>query len=92
MLPWTQARINQIGQLSDPRAHLLRAWPRNVAPLLAGTPSARQLTQILDLLDTIEGAYSLPFVEGDPRVEWNAGLHRDDVVRGNNQPTKDNEQ
>lgn len=91
MLPWAQARVNAIGTHPEARAMLLRRWPIDIPPIRGGELSATQLSRALDLLDSIESAYSLPFPEGDPRVEWNAGLHHDDMVRGN-QPTRSNEQ
>lgn len=85
MLPWAQSRINAIGALTEPRNILLQRWPANVVPFRTCRPTAPQLSKILDLLDAIEGAYSLPFVAGDPRVEWNRGLHRSETVH-NNEP------
>jgi hypothetical protein len=84
MLPWAQERVNLIGNLAEPRAMLLRRWPANIPPLRAGVTS-RQLATILDLLDSIESAYSLPFPAGDPRLEWDRGLHQSEVIR-NNEP------
>jgi hypothetical protein len=83
MLPWAQRRLNVIGDIPEARALLLRRWPANVAPLRQATPTPEQLTQVLCLLDTIESAFSLPFAEGDPRVEWNQGLHTSEVNRSN---------
>jgi hypothetical protein len=85
MLPWAQQRLNVIGDTSEARALLLRRWPPNVPPLRVATPSPAHLTQILDLLDSIESAFNLPFPAGDPRLEWNQGLHKSEVVR-NNEP------
>ena len=85
MVPWAQARINQIGELAEPRGMLLRKWPSDIAPLRVCPPSPSQLSRILSLLDDIESAYSLPFPQGDPRVEWNRGLHTSEVIR-NNEP------
>jgi hypothetical protein len=85
MLPWAQRRLNVIGDLPEPRALLLRRWPPNTPPLRVATPTASQLARILDLLDDVEGAFNLPFVEGDPRIEWSQGLHRSAVIR-NNEP------
>lgn len=83
MLEWCQARVNTIGKHSDARAMLLRKWPLNVPPLRGGGQTAAQVSEILGLLDTIESAYGLPFCEGDPRTEWDRGLHSSERQRGN---------
>ena len=83
MLEWCQQRINVIGTHSDARAMLLRKWPPDIPPLRAGGQTSAQTSRVLDLLDTIESAYSLPFCEGDPRSEWNQGLHSTEMQRGN---------
>ncbi|HEU0067823.1 MAG TPA: hypothetical protein VFQ26_01000 [Nitrospiraceae bacterium] len=83
MLPWCQERINLIGALSEPRAMLLRKWPPNIPPFRTATPSPTHLSQILDLVTQIESAYSLPFPPGDPRLEWDRGVHKLDVIRSN---------
>jgi hypothetical protein len=84
MMPFAQERINRIGIVSNEcRDLLLRRWPANVAPLRAGTPSPAQMTQILDLLDAVEAAFSLPFLP-DPRSSMSAGLHTSEIVRTNN--------
>ena len=83
MLEWCQQRINVIGRHSDARAMLLRRWPTSIPPIRVGGQTASQVSEILSLLDTIESAYELPFPEGDPRSEWDKGLHRSEVQRGN---------
>lgn len=83
LLPWAQQRINAIGSHADARALLLRRWPDDVPPLRAGGVSPHQLARILDLLDTIEAAFSLPWPPGDPRVEWQRGVHRTEMDRTN---------
>lgn len=83
ILPWAQERINVIGRHPDARALLLRRWPAAIPPLRAGGISPMQLASILDLLDAIEGAFSLPFPAGDPRVEWQRGLHRSEMQHTN---------
>jgi hypothetical protein len=86
MLPWLDARIRAIGSHGDARQMLLRRWPSGV-PAPAGNPTPVQVVMIGRLLDTIEGAYTLPFIEGDPRVEWNQGLHSSEVERGYQLPS-----
>jgi hypothetical protein len=83
MLPWAQARVNVIGTHPEARAMLLRRWPVDIPPIRGGELTATQLSRALDLLDSIESAYSLPFPEGDPRVEWNRGLHSREAIHGN---------
>jgi hypothetical protein len=85
MSAWAQERINTIGTANEPRAMLLRQWPTNVPTLRQGGLTPAQLSAVLDLLDAIEGAYDLPFPAGDPRVEWDRGLHSDALLR-NNEP------
>lgn len=89
MTPWCQDRINQIGLYPEARAMLLRSWPDGVPPLREGGLSAVQLGQVLVVLDYIEAAFGLVFVAGDPREQWNLGLHQRDVgvVRGNVPPS-----
>lgn len=83
MLEWARQRVNVIGCHSDARAMLLRSWPANIPPMRGEGHTAMQVSQILDLLDRIESAYSLPFCEGDPRTEWDRGLHQSERQRGN---------
>ena len=83
MMPWAQARVNVIGAHVEARAMLLRRWPVDIPPIRQGALTASQLSRALDLLDSIESAYSLPFPEGDPRVEWDRGLHQSEVQRTN---------
>ena len=87
MSAWAQARINVIGRHPESRQMLLRRWPAGIPSLRDNEPTSGQLTTILNLLDAIEAAYSLPFPEGDPRVEWNRGLHSSEVDRSNNPPS-----
>jgi hypothetical protein len=85
MTSFAQSRINVIGGVAEARAILLRRWPDDTPTLRQGGISAAQLSAVLDLLDAIEGAFSLPFPPGDPRVEWDRGLHSDQLPR-NNEP------
>ena len=87
MMPWAQDRINQIGLHNEARGMLMRKWPADIDPILVSRPTALQLTKILSIVDVIESAYSLPFCAGDPRVEWNQGLHHSQVERGYHPPS-----
>jgi hypothetical protein len=86
MSEFAQSRINTIGTSNEARALLLRRWPPDTPTLRQGGITAAQLSAVLDLLDAIEGAFSLPFPPGDPRVEWGRGLHRGQTTPTNNQP------
>jgi hypothetical protein len=79
MSAFAQQRINTIGMFAEPRALLLRKWPSDTPTLRQGGINPAQLTAVLDLLDAVEAAYSLPFPPGDPRVEWDRGVHPDDL-------------
>jgi hypothetical protein len=85
MSEFAQSRINTIGGVPEARSLLMRRWPEGCPTLRQGGITAAQLSAVLDLLDAIEGAFSLPFPPGDPRVEWDRGLHSDDLPR-NNEP------
>lgn len=85
MSEFAQSRINTIGMIDEARNQLLRRWPDGVPTIRQGGITPAQLSAVLDLLDAIEGAFSLPFPPGDPRVEWDRGLHSDDLPR-NNEP------
>lgn len=89
MLPWAQKRINVIGLHSEARALLLRRWPASVPPLRAGGVTTSQLSLVLDVLDTIESAFSMPFPAGDPRLEWQRGVHRSEMDITNEPPSKE---
>ncbi len=89
MLPWAQERINTIGTHPEARALLLRRWPADVPPLRAGGVSPAGLARVLDLIDTVESAFSIPFPPGDPRQGWSEGLHRSQVQRTNEPPTQE---
>jgi hypothetical protein len=91
MAQWCQARINVIGAIPEARALLLRRWPSSVPPLRDGYTAAG-VSEILDLIAAIEGAFSLPFPVGDPRPEWNRGLARREGVAGHQPPSATQEQ
>jgi len=61
MIPYAQRRIDSIGSPSEARGLLLRKWPESIPPLRAGGHTPSHMTVILDLLDAIEAAFSLPF-------------------------------
>ena len=88
MLPWTQERINEIGRHPEARSLLLRRWPADVPPLRAGGISPSQLARVLDVVDAIESAFSMPWPPGDPRTEWQRGLHHSEVQRTNQPMTQ----
>lgn len=72
MIPYCQRRINDLGRFSnEARNFLLRRWPEGVRPFAVARPAPLDVTQVLELLDYIEGLYSVPWPVDDPRVEWN---------------------
>jgi len=91
MAQWCQTRINVIGAIPEARALLLRRWPSSVPPLRDGYTAAG-VSEILDLIAAIEGAFSLPFPVGDPRPDWNRGLARREGVAGHQPPSATQEQ
>lgn len=68
MAAWAQLRVNAIGRHSEARALLLRKWPDNIPPLKVGGHTSAMITEILNVLDMVETAFSMPWPEGDPRV------------------------
>ncbi len=93
MMTFAQDRINVIGKYSnEARDFLLRRWPVGVQPLTVAMPSGPQMAAILDTLDAVEGAYSIPFPAGDPRTEGNRGERRltPEARRSRNQPPSNN--
>ena len=84
MVPFAQDRIDQIGSHPEARGLLLRRWPENIPPLRVGGHTTAQITQVLDLLDTVEAAFSLPF-PADPRA-GQAGVHRSEMHHITNTP------
>lgn len=73
MTTFATKRIDVIGAHSEARAMLMRFWPDSVAPIRKQTPDIDGLGKILDVLDKVETAFSLPWPEGDPRPGWNKG-------------------
>jgi hypothetical protein len=82
MLPFAQSRIEVIGGIPEARATLMRVWPEGVPPPAAG-PTAAQLSTILNVLDAVEAAYTIPF-PADPRGSTG---HTSQVDRSNKQPS-----
>ena len=81
MLPFAQSRIEVIGGVPEARATLMRVWPPGLPPPAAG-PTCAQLSQILNVLDAVEAAYTIPFPV-DPRGSVG---HTSQVDRPNQQP------
>lgn len=81
MLPYAQSRIEVIGGVSEARAMLMRVWPAGL-PVPAQGPTGHQLSKILNVLDAVEAAYSIPFPV-DPRGSTG---HTSGVDRTNNPP------
>ena len=88
MVPYAQARILVIGRYPEARGLLLRKWPESVPPLTAGGHSTSQVSLILDLLDAVEAAYSIPF----PVSPYGTEEHKSAIQRNNQPPaTKEHE-
>ena len=83
MLPWAQARINQIGLLPEPRALLLRRWPSEVPTLRQGGLTPLQLaSRARSARQDRKRFQSSRIPEGDPRIAWNEGRRKADNIRG----------
>ena len=88
MVPYAQQRVLAIGQVPEARALLLRKWPESIPPLTVGGHSTSQVSLILDLLDAVEAAYSLPF----PVPPFETEGHKSAIQRNNTPPaTKEHE-
>jgi hypothetical protein len=87
MIPYAQERILAIGRRPEARALLLRRWPESVPPLAVGGHNVGQISLILDLLDAVEAAYSLPF----PVPPFAEGGHQSAMQRTNEPATKEPE-
>jgi hypothetical protein len=48
-----------------------------------GLTDFAQIITLLNLLDTIEAQYSIPFLHTDPRMAAHKGKHRSEVDRSN---------
>ena len=75
MSPFAQDRIKRIGQEEKARTALMHRWPQGVPTIKQGVEDPQHMTLILDLLDSIEREFSLPFPGPDPRVQ--TGVHKD---------------
>lgn len=73
MTEFALKRIAVIGTHSEARAMLMRLWPEHVPPIRKQQPDNEQLKEILDVLDKVETAFSLPWPEGDPRPGYSSG-------------------
>lgn len=82
MVPYAQRRIDAIGNVPEARGLLLRKWPESIPPLRVGGHNPSQLTLILDLLDAIEAAFSLPF----PAAPFATEGYKSAVQRTNQPP------
>lgn len=83
MIPYAQRRIDAIGRYPEARGLLLRKWPESVPPLRVGGHTTSQVSLILDLLDAIEAAYSLPF----PVPPFDTEGYKSAIQRTNEPPT-----
>jgi hypothetical protein len=91
MTEFALSRIATIGAHSEARAMLMRLWPEHVPPIRKQQPDDRQLKEILDVLDKVETAFSLPWPEGDPRPGYSTG-HKSRIHTSNTPATKESQQ
>ncbi len=67
MVDWCQQRIAVIKDNSQARSALLRKWPNKIPTPKQGLSKADDIVAVLNLLDSIEAEYSIPFGT-DPRI------------------------
>lgn len=87
MSPFAQERIKRIGQEEEARTALMQRWPAGVPTIKQGVEDPQHMTLILDLLDSIERQFGLPFPGPDPRIQH--GVHRNAMTPiSNTEPQK----
>ena len=84
MTEFAMRRLDTIGAHSEARAMLVRFWPEDVPPIRKAPPTVETLPQILDVLDKVETAFSLPWPEGDPRYRTEG--HKSSIPPTTNHP------
>jgi hypothetical protein len=82
MIAWCKVRLSRIGGNDHARRWLLDSWPQDLPkPSLIVEPV--DVVRLLDLLDSIETQFSLPFVGVDPRLAYQVGTNKRDMNRSN---------
>jgi hypothetical protein len=69
-------RVRICGADPKARARLSQQWPSGVPTPKRGLSDPQHITQVLNLLDSIERDFSLPFTGGDPRTK---GKHQSEL-------------
>lgn len=82
MLEWCQARLRSIGANDHARHWLLASWPTSL-PKPSAICEPDDIVVLLDLLDSIEAQFSLPFVSADPRLAYQMEANKGDMDRSN---------
>ena len=83
MSMWCQQRLNVI-KMNEPAAKwLMLNWPNGLPTPKKGIENEGQLLRLMNLLDSTEAKYSIPFGPPDPRMK--AGVHKSKINRDDNQ-------
>ncbi len=82
MVSYCNDRIRQIGAHDEARKWLLLQWPDGLPTPKKGGHTPKQVVDLLDLLDSVDTKFSLPFIP-DPRAELQRGVHRSQMDRSN---------
>jgi hypothetical protein len=83
MAEYCQRRITTIGEHPKAKDTLILRWPADLPTPKKGLTDFAQIITLLNLLDTIEAQYSIPFLHTDPRMAAHKGKHRSEVDRSN---------
>ncbi len=82
MVDWCQQRISVIKDNGQARSALLRKWPNKVPTPKQGLSKADDIVTVLNLLDSIEAEFSIPFGI-DPRAASQNGLRKTEIRTDN---------
>jgi len=82
MVDWCQRRIAVIKDNPHARSTLLRKWPNRVPTPKQGLSKPDDIVTVLNLLDSIEAEFSIPFGV-DPRAASQNGLRKTDIRTDN---------
>jgi hypothetical protein len=82
MVDWCQQRISVIRDNPHARSTLLRKWPNKIPTPKQGLSQPDDIVAVLNLLDSIEAEFSIPFGV-DPRAAAFNGMRKVDIVEHN---------
>jgi len=82
MVDWCQQRIAVIRDNPQARSALLRKWPNKIPTPKQGLSVPDDIVTVLNLLDSIEAEFSIPFGV-DPRAASNNGKRKADIRTDN---------